>query len=266
MIRTAAPTARRITGSPRRPARLRMKPGRSAFACSSGSMILPVSIRLQVEALTKRDPERPAWLAQSAEEIFSAISLSRVSSSGVRSSASARHISASPSGVERPNSCRKLSTTPWRRACRRAALTSSTASSRTASASAPSGSAAISAATAAVSSSYLRASRLSQSIGAGVVAAAGAGMGRELGPRSVMRKHTSSGAHYPARLLRVFALRICKGGAAAKLTNVRRECGAWLMSRRAAAARREMTGRESPWTPVCAPRAPRACLRRWPCC
>ena len=132
MILTAAPTARRITGSPSRPASRRMKPGRSAPASSSGSISLPVSIRLQVEALTRMDSEAPAWLAQSAEAIFSAISLSRVSSSGVRSRASARHISARPSRVERLNSCRKLSTTPWRRAPRRAARTRAVASSSTA--------------------------------------------------------------------------------------------------------------------------------------
>ena len=54
----------------------------------------------------------PRWSAHSPEAIFSAISASAVSASGTRSSASARHISASPSGFDRPNSSRKLSITP----------------------------------------------------------------------------------------------------------------------------------------------------------
>ena len=74
----AVATARRITGSPSRPARRRRKPGRSRLASSSTSTSRPVSIRPQVEALTNRLSERPRWLAQSAEPIFSAISLSRV--------------------------------------------------------------------------------------------------------------------------------------------------------------------------------------------
>ena len=36
---------------------------------------MPVSIRLQVEALTRMESELPAWLAQSADAIFSAISV-----------------------------------------------------------------------------------------------------------------------------------------------------------------------------------------------
>ena len=104
IILTAAPTAWRITGSPTRAARRLAQPERSVRASSSTSISLPVSISPQVEALTNRLSEPPRWLAQSAEPIFSAISRSRVSASGVRSSASARHISARPSLVPSENS------------------------------------------------------------------------------------------------------------------------------------------------------------------
>ena len=163
MMRMAWPTAARMTGSPRRPASFLTKPGRSFLASSSGSTILPVSIRPQVEALTNRLSLPPRWLAQSAEPIFSAISLSRVSSSGVRSRASARHISARPSRVPRLNSCRKLSTTPCLRTLRRAPRTRASASARTAARSSlESGLAARRSAITAASSRYLPSSRLSQ--------------------------------------------------------------------------------------------------------
>ena len=132
MMRMACPTAARITGSPTRPASRRMKPGRSRLAVSSASTSWPVSIRPQVEALTNTLSDWPRWLAQSALPIFSAIKESRVPASGVRRSASARHISASPSRVPRLNSCRKLSTTPCRCSDARAASTSATASACTA--------------------------------------------------------------------------------------------------------------------------------------
>src|SRR3546814_2954124 len=54
-------------------------------ASDSTSTSLPVSISPQVEALTKSLSEWPRWLAQSADPIFSAMSRSRVSSSGIRS-------------------------------------------------------------------------------------------------------------------------------------------------------------------------------------
>jgi hypothetical protein len=68
-----------------------------------------VSIRPQVEALTNSEFERPECESQSPAASFSAINWSAVSSSGMRNSASARHISAMPSWLERPNSCRKAS-------------------------------------------------------------------------------------------------------------------------------------------------------------
>ena len=97
--------------------------GHSDSVFVNASTSLPVSIRPQVEALTNRLSDWPKCDAQSAVPIFSAISRSRVSSSGVRSRASARHISASPSRVPRENSLRKLSTTPLRREAARAPRT-----------------------------------------------------------------------------------------------------------------------------------------------
>ena len=78
----------------------------------SRSMTRPVSISAQTLALTNGLSEWPLWLAQSPERIFSAIRASWVSASGTRSSASARHISATPSWLDRPNSARKASSVP----------------------------------------------------------------------------------------------------------------------------------------------------------
>ena len=72
----------------------------------------PVSIRPQTEALTSRFSDFPACRFQSPAFIFSAISRSWVAASGMRSSASARHISATPSWLDRPNSCMKASSVP----------------------------------------------------------------------------------------------------------------------------------------------------------
>ena len=106
----ARPTAVRITGSPRRFMALRRWPaGPGRF---SGSRTLPVSIRAQVEALTSGEVERPMCLPQFEGAILSSISASMVSASGTRSRASARHISAMPSSVERPYSARKTSIMP----------------------------------------------------------------------------------------------------------------------------------------------------------
>lgn len=122
-----------------------------------------MSINPQVEAFTNRLSDLPRWLAQSAIEIFSAISRSRVSASGVRSKASARHMSARPSRVPSENSLRKLSTTPCLRAEVRAPETSSAARSTTAClASAASGSLASNPAMTSASSANFPASSSSQ--------------------------------------------------------------------------------------------------------
>ena len=102
----AAATAVRITGSPS----LRTN-ARSVLAtpCSPSSSTRPVSARAQVEALTKMELEEPEWADQSCGAILSRIRSSTVSASGTRNSASARHISATPSWVDRPYSPRNAS-------------------------------------------------------------------------------------------------------------------------------------------------------------
>jgi hypothetical protein len=75
---------------------------------SPSSSTRPVSISAHVEALTKIEDE-PECEDQSCGAILSRIRSSIVSESGTRSSASARHISATPSRVESPYSDRKIS-------------------------------------------------------------------------------------------------------------------------------------------------------------
>ena len=104
----ARPTAVRTTGSPTR----RIRP-RSAAAGRPGSSssTRPVISRPQVAALTRLEVERPRCAPQFDGSILSAISSSMVSASGTRSSASARHISPTPSSDDRPYSARKASIT-----------------------------------------------------------------------------------------------------------------------------------------------------------
>jgi len=71
---------------------------------------LPVSTSPQAAALTNMDCERPTCDFQSPWLILSRISASRVALSGMRSKASARHISATPSWLERENSCTSAAT------------------------------------------------------------------------------------------------------------------------------------------------------------
>ena len=102
-------TALRITGSPRRRSAARRWPTTPG---SRSSSTLPVSISAQVDAFTRLEAERPRWRPQSAGAILSSISASIVGASGTRSSASARHISAMPSSVDRPYSARNTSIKP----------------------------------------------------------------------------------------------------------------------------------------------------------
>ena len=102
-------SASRTTGSPARRARAPNQPPGLPRSAAGSSTRRPVSISAQVEALTNREPDRPACAAQSPPARRSAINWSAVSSSGTRSSDSARHISAMPSGLDSPNSCRKAS-------------------------------------------------------------------------------------------------------------------------------------------------------------
>ncbi len=95
-MRIAWRTAARTTGSPRRATRyLTAEKSSSAASCQRASV--PVSMRAQSAALAE---------LQLPEESLSRISASAVSGSGMRSSASATHISATPSRVESPY-CRR---------------------------------------------------------------------------------------------------------------------------------------------------------------
>ena len=76
-------------------------------AASSSASTRPVSMNAQAEALTARLSAWPRWVCQSAAAMRSSISASAVAASGMRSRASARHSSATPSAVPRPYSCRK---------------------------------------------------------------------------------------------------------------------------------------------------------------
>ncbi|SPW34744.1 Uncharacterised protein [Edwardsiella tarda] len=75
-------------------------------------------------ALTKSEGLRPRWACQFPPLILSRIKASRVALSGMRNSASARHINATPSCEESENSCSRLCTIParppmffWLRSC-----------------------------------------------------------------------------------------------------------------------------------------------------
>ncbi len=74
--------------------------------------VRPVSSRPQVAAFTNSEGLRPRWACQSPAPILSRIRASRVSSSGMRSSASARHISATPSWLDSAYSWIRASTPP----------------------------------------------------------------------------------------------------------------------------------------------------------
>ena len=63
---------------------------------------MPRSIRPQVEALTSSELDWPRWRAQSPEPIVPAISRSAVAASGMRSRASARQSSNTPSSLDSP--------------------------------------------------------------------------------------------------------------------------------------------------------------------
>ena len=78
----------------------------------SSSSTFPVTNKAHVDALTNDECDCPRCLPHSLGAILSSISASIVSSSGTRSNASARHISATPSSVERPYSLRNNSIMP----------------------------------------------------------------------------------------------------------------------------------------------------------
>ena len=91
---------------------------------------LPVSTRPQAAAFTNSEGERPTCERQSPLLILSRISASRVALSGMRKSASARHISATPSWLESENSCTSAAT-PLVTGASRRPCTRREASSRT---------------------------------------------------------------------------------------------------------------------------------------
>ena len=98
---------------------------------------LPVMSRPQVAAFTNNDGLLPMWACQSAVEILSRIMASRVAESGMRSNASARHMSAMPSWLDSEYSWISPATLPPLSAFfRRSATTSSRASDLAAAASA----------------------------------------------------------------------------------------------------------------------------------
>ena len=108
--RMAMLTPVRIKGSPPRPIRRTSADDRLCSLLVAVSR--PVSIKPQVAAFTNSDGLWPRWARQSPPPILSRISASRVSSSGMRSSASARHISATPSWLDSAYSWISPSTPP----------------------------------------------------------------------------------------------------------------------------------------------------------
>ena len=108
MRRMATSTPARMIGSPLRAMR------RVSAADRLCSLVvvtsLPVSTRPQVAALTNSDGLWPTCARQSPGESLSRISASRVAASGMRSSASARHISATPSWLDSEYSWMRPST------------------------------------------------------------------------------------------------------------------------------------------------------------
>ena len=107
----------RISGSPPLPI-TRVRAAERVFSLDV-LVSLPVSTRPQAAALTNSEGERPTCARQSPRLILSRISASRVALSGMRSSASARHISATPSWLESENSCTSAATPPACGASRR---------------------------------------------------------------------------------------------------------------------------------------------------
>src|SRR5579859_729435 len=120
-----------MAGSPARPTRRRSAPVKSWRVSSDSVTSLPVSIRPQVDTLTNNDSLWPRCFFQLASPSLSRISLSAVPLSGIRSSASATHISSTPSSEDRSYWRMKDSTALWSLARRRTRDTRSAARSIT---------------------------------------------------------------------------------------------------------------------------------------
>ena len=124
MMRIACRMAVRTTGSPARFASLPSKCMGLSRVVSSSFSRLPVSIRPQVDALTNSESLVPRWSFQRADVSLSAINRSAVSESGMRSKASAMHMSNTPSSEERSYCWRNASSPPSLALALRTALTS----------------------------------------------------------------------------------------------------------------------------------------------
>ncbi len=127
MRRMARSTPARISGSPPRATRRMRAEVRECSLAVAES--LPVTTRPQVAAFTNKERECPRWASQLAWPILSRMRASRVASSGMRKSASARHMSATPSALDRSYSWISAST-PLRSAFARRASTSRRARAR----------------------------------------------------------------------------------------------------------------------------------------
>jgi hypothetical protein len=103
IMRMAMSTPLRISGSPPLAVRRLSELPRLLSLCVATS--LPVISRPQVAALTNSEGLLPRCGSHWPWLILSRISASRVALSGMRSSASARHISATPSCDDSENSC-----------------------------------------------------------------------------------------------------------------------------------------------------------------
>ena len=106
----ARSTPFRISGSP--PLRTSDANAVSSVPSLRESTILPVTSRPHAAALTNSDGDAPTCVDQSPLLILSRIRRSRVAASGMRSSASARHMSAMPSRLSSENSSISASTPP----------------------------------------------------------------------------------------------------------------------------------------------------------
>ena len=104
-MRIATSTALRIMP---RPLRAKIPVSRlDRLFCCGVSINLPVSIKPQAAAFTNIKLLWPTWSFQLPWLILSLIKRSRVALSGIRSSASAKHINAMPSCEESENSCKR---------------------------------------------------------------------------------------------------------------------------------------------------------------
>ena len=112
--RIARSIAARISGSPPRRSTRSSAPGSPPCSPRPLPCSRPVISRPQVAAFTNSDSLCPRCAAQSPLPILSRISRSRVAGSGTRSSASARHIRATPSWLDRAYSRIRPSTGPGR--------------------------------------------------------------------------------------------------------------------------------------------------------